>query len=366
MEEIQYISFSWRTHKKNWSLKRPNVCQFELTFKCDLHCRHCYTYCYNKPVYLKKELNLKEIKFILDKVYKAGVIWVCFTGGDPLTRKDFLDIYSYAKDKGFITTIFTNAYSMTKEIADHLKKRPPFVIEMTLNAATKETYEKISRVKGSFDRVIQGINLILKAKLPLKIKTQITQDNLGEVPKIKKFIQGQGLNFRPSFDLYARLNGDLTPCNLRISPKEALGLNGNKRISDDNCRLSLHTANQKPRTAHHKPHADLFRCAIGGGDGIHIDPYGNTFSCNLIRKPFFNLLKEDIDYALDKLLPLVRDRKFTTDSKCNGCNLRELCRSCPGRAYLETGDREAPVEYYCKLAKCFQNPPHAYEIDPVQ
>ncbi|MFQ5868041.1 MAG: radical SAM protein, partial [bacterium] len=87
MREIQYKTFSLRTHKKNWLLKRPNVCQFELTFGCNLHCKHCYTDCYNKPDCLKKELKTGEVKFILDKVYKAGVIWLCFTGGDPLTRK---------------------------------------------------------------------------------------------------------------------------------------------------------------------------------------------------------------------------------------------------------------------------------------
>ena len=65
----------------------------------------------------------------------------------------------------------------------------------------------------------------------------------------------------------------------------------------------------------------------------------------------FNLLKADIADTLNKLLALVRNRKFTTDSKCNGCNLRALCRNCPGMAYLEKGDMEAPTEYYCELAK---------------
>lgn len=345
MKEIRYKSFSWNTHKKNWKIKKPNVCQFELTFGCGLHCKHCYTDCYNKQTFLKKELNAKEIKFILDKVYQAGAIWLCFTGGDPLARKDFLDIYSYARNKGFITTVFTSAYSMTERIARYLKKEPPFVIEMTINAVTKETYEKISQVKGSYEKVKRGINLILREKLPLKIKTQITKDNLIEIPEIKKFIEGLGLRFRPSYDLYARLNGDLAPCNLRTLPEEALAPNVHKnKVEDSVDQYSVCAASRTPNTA-------LFRCAVGGGDGIHIDPYGNTFACNLIRKPAFNLLKVSVDYARDRLLPLVRDRRFVTDSKCNGCNLRESCRSCPGKAYVETGNEEAPVPYYCKLAE---------------
>ncbi|MEA3560790.1 MAG: radical SAM protein [Candidatus Omnitrophota bacterium] len=129
MKEIQYKTFSLRTHKKNWRIKRSNVCQFELTFKCGLNCSYCYVSCYNKPECIKNELTTKGVKFILDKVYNAGIIWLCLTGGDPLTREDFLEIYSYAKNKGLIITIFTNGYSMTKEIADYLEKRPPFVKE---------------------------------------------------------------------------------------------------------------------------------------------------------------------------------------------------------------------------------------------
>ncbi len=359
--EIHYKTFSWRTHKKNWQLKRPNVCQFELTFRCGLRCKYCYTDCYNKPDYIKKELKTKEVKFILDKVYKAGVIWLCFTGGDPLIRDDFLDIYSYAKDKGFIITIFTNGYSMTKRVAHYLKERPPFVIEMTLNAVTRKTYEDISQVKDSYDRAMDGLKMITQRKLPLKIKTQVMQDNLEELPKIKEFVENLGLKFRPSSDLHSCLNGDLTPCNLRIPPAEALnldkrlGLNSKKEEEED--RLSAIGYRRKPETQHRTvktesqtPHTNLFRCTVGGGDGINLDPYGNMFLCNLIRKPSFNLLKVDIGYAANRLLPLVRGKKFTTDSKCNGCNLRGLCLWCPGRALVETGNEEMPLEYYCELA----------------
>ena len=169
----------------------------------------------------------------------------------------------------------------------------------------------------------------------MKIKTQITKYNSGEISRIRQFIEGLGLKFQPSYDLHARLDGDSMPCNLRILPNEIPGPNGDK------------CAKAKNRI----PNATLFRCAIGGGDGIQIDPYGNMFACNLIRKPDFNLLKFDIDYATDKLLSLVRNRKFVTDSRCNGYSLREKCNWCPGRAYLEKGDTEAPIEYYCKLAR---------------
>jgi MoaA/NifB/PqqE/SkfB family radical SAM enzyme len=342
MKEAQYKTFSWETHRKNWSLSKPSICQFELTFKCGLHCSHCYTDCYNKPDYLKKELNTREVKLVLDKVYKSGVIWLCFTGGDPITRKDFLDIYSYAKNKGFIVIVFTSGISLTKEIIDYFKKKPPFVIEMTLNASSRDLYEKISQVKGSFDKAMRNIRLILKSGLPLKIKTQITKDSLKEMPKIKKFIEGLGLKFHPTFDLFSRLNGDLAPCNLRVSLVEVLSSNGKVQFSDNDC-ISRNT-NHEPRTT------NLFPCSISSGDGFQIDPYGRIFLCNLLRKPSLNLLKFDVKFALNSLLPLVRNSRFATNSKCNGCNLRADCRSCPGKANLEMNNLEAPIPYYCELA----------------
>lgn len=340
MREIQYKDFSLKAHKKNWRIKRPNVCQFELTFGCDLRCKHCYTDCYNRDEYKKGELNTAQVKHILDKVYNAGAIWLCFTGGDPLTREDFLEIYSYAKDKGFIVTIFTNGYSMTGEIVEYLEKRPPFVIEITLNGATKETYEKITNVQGSFEKTMNGLGMILDRKIPLKIKTQVTKDNLKELPEIKMFIEKLGVKFQPSAILHARLDGNPAPVNLRISPQEFLSLNG---------KIKTECLNEINK---HNEHSDfLFSCAIGGGDGINIDPHGNMHPCSCIREPLVNLLTSSIEQGVSKLLPLVRGRRFTTDSKCHDCKIRELCRNCPGKALLEAGEMEAPLEYFCELAE---------------
>jgi radical SAM protein with 4Fe4S-binding SPASM domain len=344
MKEIEYKEFSLKAHQKNWRIKKPNVCQFELTFKCGLHCKHCYTDCYNNSSDISKELNTKQVKIILDKVYDSGVVWLCFTGGDALTRKDFLEIYKYAKNKGFLITIFTNLCSMTRETADYLGKYPPFVIEMTLNAVTEGLYEQISQVKGSYEKMKTGLRMILDRKLSLKIKTQITKDNFKERESIKKFVENLGLIFRPSILLYPRLNGDLNPCGLRLSPKEILGLNG--KIEND-CLDKTNEHNEQ----NIKPDEYVFRCAVGSGDGFHVDPYGNMFICNLIRKPTVNLLSHSIEHGLEKIKPFFKNVKFKTDSKCSTCSIRNICYNCPGNAYLEKNDKEAATEYHCELAR---------------
>lgn len=339
MKEIKYKNFSFNRHSKNLKKDIASVCQFELTFGCDLHCRHCYTDCYNKSTYLKKELTVGQIKYILDKIQRAGVIWLCLTGGDPLIRPDFLDIYSYAKEKGFIITVFTNGYSLTRQMIRSFKEKSPFVLEITVNSVTERSYEDISQVQGSFSKVMKNIEIILKENIPLKIKTQITRDNLEEVPKIKNFVEGLGLEFSPSHILYPRLNGDLKPCDLRITAQEALDLYGRGE-----------SGQQKATDKTRDPVCRLFPCAIDGGDGINVDPYGNMFLCTLIREPNFNLLKTEVDHARRELLSQVRDRSFISDSRCRRCGYRQSCTWCPGKAYAEKGSFEEPIEYYCELA----------------
>ncbi|MBN3038782.1 MAG: radical SAM protein [Candidatus Omnitrophica bacterium] len=340
MRENDYRDFSLKTHRKNWSLERPNVCRFELTFACGLHCTHCYSDCYNSRENIRKELDTKEAKLIVDKIYDSGVIWLCLTGGDPLTRADFLEIYNYAKEKGFIISIFTNGYSMTEETIAYFKNSPPFAVELTLNAATAETYEKISQVKGSFEKTMQGIKLMLEAHLPLKIKTQATKQNIQEMAQIKRLIEDFGLPFHPGFDLHPRLNGDNTPCAFRVEPDDVLH-------SSDMPKINLPPKPQRNGDL-------LFRCAAADGD-IHIDPYGNMFLCNLIREPAYNLLEVDIEYARSRILSLVRGRRFISASKCKNCFLREFCSWCPGRARLEMGDEETAIAYYCRLAESIYN-----------
>ena len=363
MKEISYQSFSLKTHQKNWGKNRPNVCQFELTFLCGLRCKHCYTDCYNTPGRIKQELDAKKIKSILDKVYSAGAVWLCLTGGDPLTRKDFPEIYSYAKSKGFIITLFTNAYSMTEELADYLRKNPPFVIEITLNAVRKKTYEKMSQVRGSFEKAMEGIRMMTSRGLPLKIKTHITKDNLEELPEIRDFIESLGLKIKLNSILHARLDKDLTPCSLRITPQEIMGLSkrlGNKgdKLQDDDCRSMPESEKRSPSKdaglTKQKADAPLFPCPIGSGGLVYVDPYGNLVPCICIREPKVNLCRENIDQARNDILTWVRSRTFTTDSKCKTCQLSGICHRCPGKTMIEKGSLEAEVDWFCDLARSME------------
>lgn len=260
-----------------------------------------------------------------------------------MARRDFIEIYKYAKQKGFLISVFTSGYFLSDECLRVFKESPPFVIEITLNAATKKCFEKISHVKGSFERVMKNIRRIRKEKLPLAIKTLVTRENLSELPRIKKFVRQNHMNFSPSAILYARLNGDTGPCDLRISPEELLRLDGVLMPGQDACLKNKKKAGSQEQ--------DFFPCAAQGGDGFFVDPYGSMFFCPLMRRPARSIISAEAGESYVKLLSDTRRLKFISDSVCRTCGrLSKNCMWCPGKAYVEMGNREEPIEYFCRLS----------------
>jgi radical SAM protein with 4Fe4S-binding SPASM domain len=344
MREIEYSRFSRVQHDRNLNNQMPSVCQFELTFQCGLRCKHCYSLCYNNPAGRKGELSTRQVKSVLDDLHGSGVLWLCLTGGDPLARKDFSQIYAYAKKKGFLITVFTSGYSMTRRIADLLKEYPPFSIEITVHASERKVYERISRVPGSWKKVRGAIDLLRERRLPLKMKMQVIKDNFKELPKVEAFAEGLGFRLTGNPFLHARLNGDRAPCALRIDPEKSQGMEDpdDPDVKDQLCRDKTFPGLRDSR---------FFQCAVTGGDGVFIDPNGAMVPCVCIRIPKVNVLEKGILTSRKEILKYVREMSWSGSSSCRRCSLRKFCSNCPGKALLENDDPDTPVEWFCRLAR---------------
>ncbi len=338
ISEVEYRDFSLDFHQKAGSKRMPIKGQIELTFRCNLKCVHCYV----AEDKTKKELTFSEITDILDQIHQQGCLWLFFTGGEPLIRSDFLEIYRYAKRKGFLISILTNGTLMTPEIVDYLSEEFPFSIELTLNGVTQKTYESISQVPSSFRKAMEAIKMILDKKLPLKIKTKATCRNYHELDKIKYFIKSLGIEFELNAMLYPKLDGSPGPCSFRLSPEQIVGLDG---LFQDNGECQEDDLKKE----NFIPSDNLFRCAAGVSS-FHISPYGELIFCTFMRKPNFDLRKGSFKEGFYSFYPKIRLRKYQTNSRCRNCRIFYLCSQCPALAYLENDDCEKPVDYFCQLA----------------
>lgn len=95
--QLSYRKFSYRIHNKVIKNRIPLDGSIELTKRCNLSCIHCY---YNYEFEEEEEMSFKEISSLLNEISQAGCFWLLITGGEPLLRKDFLDIYKCAKKEG--------------------------------------------------------------------------------------------------------------------------------------------------------------------------------------------------------------------------------------------------------------------------
>jgi len=165
---------------------------------------------------------------VLDELVEMGCFWILYTAGEIFARKDFLEIYTYAKKKGFLITLFTNGTIINEQSADYLKEWSPFAIEITLYGRTRETYEALTAVSGSYDRCLQGIRLLKERGLPLKLKTVATSISKHEVMAMRRFAEEElGVEFKMDGQINPRIDCSQSPLGVRLTPEELVAIDMN-------------------------------------------------------------------------------------------------------------------------------------------
>jgi len=338
MKEKDYFDFF---KELEGSKKRyPLYGQIELTYKCGYDCIHCY--CKSEP---KDDLALDFWRGVFDQLKKEGCLELTFTGGDPLLHKDFLRIYGYARKKGFMINLFTNAYDLTDSMMDFLEDNSPHIIEITLNSLDGENYESITGLRGSFDRTMENIDKLKKRNLPLVLKCNGLKENNHEILKIKKFAQdllGKG-KFKYDSFIYPGLKGQKEPCLHRLEPDQI------KEIEmQDRDMFEQRTGQARQERSWFNPRG-LYHCGAWWSR-FYINPQGILQFCHLSKDFSTDLKKEPFKRGFEKFKDVLKARP-KKKSGCWSCELLEYCHRCPARAFLETGDEEGVVEYYCRLAR---------------
>ena len=132
-----------RTELTVFPERYPLACQWEITCRCNLRCVMCYTDCFNTLDKLQQELSFPEILRIMDEIHEAGCLELCLTGGEPLVRKDFGDIYAYAKQKGFLVYPID-----VRNTLEEILSREPAFRKYLIKASLRETILTGLRSRG--------------------------------------------------------------------------------------------------------------------------------------------------------------------------------------------------------------------------
>ncbi|HSY91966.1 MAG TPA: radical SAM protein [Candidatus Binatus sp.] len=349
MEQLNYGAFSEEVHLRQGGERIPLQVAIEVTRRCPLECQHCYN---NLPMgdmeAKQRELTKEEHFKMLDELVDLGCFWLLYTGGEIFARKDFLEIYTYAKKKGFLITLFTNGTIITEQIADYLVEWRPFGIEITLYGRTRETYEALTAVPGSYDRCLRGIKLLQDRGLPLKLKTVATSINKHEVSSMRQFAEEElGVEFNFDAQVNPRIDCSQSPLAVRLTPEEvvALDLSAPKGVSEY-LKLAKRDLENPPALSQ----IDTVYFCGGGMNSFSINAYGEIGICVISQQETFGIRDVGVRAVWEESLMQLRKRKRTQVTKCVQCNIQSLCGMCPANGELENGDRESPVAFLCNVA----------------
>ena len=331
MKLQSYSTFWQKLHRSAREKGIPLRVMFELTYRCNFKCPHCYV-----PENYRRygELKTKEVFSILDQLKEIGCFYLGFTGNEPFVREDAMDIFWYAKRCGFEVIIYTNGSLIDETKADELAGLRPNKVDITIPAMSKSVFESVVGVAGYRDSVFKTIELLNKYGVNLGFKTCVLKENENEINEIEKFTNSLGALHRLDTMLSPRLDGDRKPYEYRGD----LIKDRDRKNDVGNCQIVklLNCSNEVK---------SLFKCGVGVSQAA-ITPLGELKMCLMIDYPKYKIYTSrithyasriktmDLKKAWDRLKELVRDIKPDENYQCPMCELEPYCKWCPGKAWL--------------------------------
>lgn len=339
----------------------------ELTERCNNRCIHCYI---NQPendqLAQKAEISSEAIKTVLAQAAGMKCRQVKFTGGEPLLRKDFEEIYLFARELGMNVKILTNARLVSNQLVDCFKKalqNDP--IEISVYGTTAQSYNRAVASHNAFDSFITGINLLRENEIPFILKNCLLFQNDEGTIAYENFCRSFGVNpqkgnYASNLVLRGRLDDEAKNkqiINLRWSPE--LVLSQSIYDKEEYIRDQKEFLSSRLKLFGSK----LFFC--GAGKGAYIDAYGNAQMCVYLRHPktVYPLINKEegqfcvshmgqLNDAISNFFPTIRDWRSRNPeylNRCGVCFIRGFCEQCPGKSWMEHGVLDKPVEYICQV-----------------
>lgn len=344
MKNLSYGTFREKLNQKAKEKKFPLRAMFELTYRCNFNCVHCYVpfkyRAQSTEHRAEKILDTKQVFSILEQLRDLGCFYLGFTGGEVFLRKDIFKILWYAKRLGFNLIILTNGSLIDKNQADELKNISLNKIDITLHSMNKDNFENITQTKGSFDKVIRAIKLLQRRNIPLGLKNCLLKENKNDIEEVRSFSKRVGAIARLGASVVSRLDGSLEP----------IQHSGDSELAYQLRRLKPEFSLEPCFVKHSGQKRNVFSCGAGT-ETLTINPKGEIKICLEIDYPKFNIAKFGLKKAWQKLNKIIGLIEQDDNFKCNTCQLYRYCRWCPARSWTFNKTFATCDPYYRQLAE---------------
>src|SRR3954471_21986385 len=176
------------------SFPRPYVVSWNLTYRCNLACEHCYLDAGGKPLVGtdnfadRSELGTEECFRVIDDIAAfAPECVTILTGGEPLLRRDILEIVRRAAERGLWVVVGTNGVRITENVARRLAEAGARGLSLSLDALDPDRHDHFRKVRGAWRNTVEGAEILNRTALPFIVQTTAGSHNLGELEAIADF-----------------------------------------------------------------------------------------------------------------------------------------------------------------------------------
>ena len=327
----------------------------ELTYACNLKCIHCY----NPKNISNIQINFDKMKQIIDEAKEMGVFNITFSGGECTLDRDFIKIVEYARYKRMSVHIFTNGQTLydNPDLLDSLIKLYPCSIGLSLYSLDADTHEKITTVKGSFEKTLNTIEKLREKNVSVEIKNFLLNTNCKDCISIKNYAKKINATSFADLSLIPTIEGNHKTLKYVVKEEDLYELYTNPDsplyFKDVKKRDITKLQNESPCNA--------------GCYSLCITPKLEVYPCVSLPLSLGNLndisLKEIWQNAINKnsksKLYQWQQVTFKDLKECYKEDYCQFCAYCPGMGMLENGYLQKS-DILCRQAKMKQK---AYSVN---
>lgn len=177
---IKYTALTEKTATIN-HFSFADIAYLEVTRACNLRCKHCLN---NSGEAIPNQLNLAELKRLVEDWSKEGIQEIRFTGGEPLVFNGIFELIELATNLGVYASIGTNATLVTKDIAKKLKKAGLKKAVASIDG-TERMHDYI-RGEGNYKKAIEGIKNLESEGINVRVNAVIMKTNMDDIITLAK------------------------------------------------------------------------------------------------------------------------------------------------------------------------------------
>jgi radical SAM protein with 4Fe4S-binding SPASM domain len=336
---------------------RPLSVHFDLTYRCNERCVHCYLDHDDHG-----ELTTAECLKVLDDLARSGTLFLTFSGGEIFLRPDLYEILAAARRLHFDISLKSNALLVTPERAARLREFGVRRVQISVYSDVPAVHDAITKVPGSLQRTLAAIPILIGHGLQVKLACPLMQENLMAYRGVMALAERLGVPYILDLTITPMMDGSSGPLEHRAAVSSLLpvlrdpALHGCKPQPTAEATMAMNALPSAFGSAvssgiESTAYADL-PCSAGH-NSCYISPYGDVFPCVQLPQAAGNLRREkfdDIWYHAPQLerLRAIRESQLPI---CSQCEIRSYCERCPGLALMEGGDMLGAYERACALAE---------------